>query len=123
VAVGEPGKSDILFSARLLRHLGTEATILTVLRPGHDAEEAVHADRFLSAGARSMSRLGVRAHTRVRHGDVSEQILEELSGSNHDLVVAGAPLPDLRGEVSLGWHMTRIITESKDRSVLIVRSY
>src|SRR5262249_10121552 len=31
IAKGEPGKEDVLFAGRLLRHLGAEATVFTVL--------------------------------------------------------------------------------------------
>ncbi len=33
VAVGEPGKEDVAFAGRLARHLGSPATVLTVLPP------------------------------------------------------------------------------------------
>jgi nucleotide-binding universal stress UspA family protein len=122
VAVGEPGKTDVQFAARLVRHLDAEATILTVLADGHTSDEAAMAERFLQAGARSMTLLGVPATTRIRSGDVSEQILEELSASKHELVVVGAPLPNLRGELALGRLIKDIVTRCSDCPVLIVRS-
>jgi hypothetical protein len=122
VAVGEPGKKDIQFVARLVRHFGARATILTVLADEGDSERAATAERFLSAGVRSMSLLGVSAQTRLRSGSVAEEVLAEVADAGHDLLVIGAPLPDLRGELSLGPQTTRILTGSGKRPVLIVRS-
>ncbi len=65
VSVGEPAKEDVLFAARLVRHLGAEATILTVLPEGRDAQDLEHARRFLTACMRTMWLLGVNAKTLV----------------------------------------------------------
>jgi nucleotide-binding universal stress UspA family protein len=122
VAVGEPGKDDVQFAARLVRHIRASATILTVLAGDHGAEEAAHAARFVEAGARSLALLGVPAATRIRTGAASEQIVEELAAASYDLLVVGAPLPDRRGYVTLGGLVADIIDQSNHRPVLIVRT-
>lgn len=98
-------------------------TILTVLAAGHTLDDVAQAERFLSAGARSMSLLGVAARTRVRTGPVVEQILDEFGAGNFDLLVIGAPLPDRRGSVTLGGFVGELVAKSNERPVLIVRTH
>jgi sulfate transport system ATP-binding protein len=126
VAVGEPGKEDVSFAGRLSRHLGAEATILTVLREedrGGSAE--AHADRFLSLSARTLWRLGVTASTRMRYGNVRDEILAELAEGGHDLLVLGTPLPGRGGELSLGGLIEKLLPLPllAELPVLIVRSH
>jgi len=123
VALGEPGKRDVQFAARLVRHFDADVTILTVLGAAHTPEDAAQAERFLSAGARSMSLLGVTARTRVRSGAVVEQILDEFASGGHDLLVIGAPLPDRRGALTLGSLVEELVAKSNERPVLIVRTH
>ncbi len=123
VSVGEPAKEDVLFAGRLVRHLGAEATILTVLPGAAGAPERVQAERFLAAGARTLSLLGVKARTAVREGPVREAIFSELRARDHDLLVLGAPLADRRGRVALNGVIGSLIDEVSDRPLLIVRSH
>jgi len=123
VALGEPGKRDVQFAARLVRHLDVDVTILTVLAAEHAPDDDAQAERFLGAAARSMSLLGVAARTRVRSGPVVEQILEEFTGGGHDLLVIGAPLPDRRGALALGGLVEQLVAKSNERPVLIVRTH
>ncbi len=119
VAVGEPGKEDVAFAGRLTRHLGAEATVLTVLPEGAPSGPA---ERFITSGARTLWRLGISASTRIRHGGVREQILAELAEGKHDLLVVGAPLPGKTGEVSLAGLVGRLLPDLGERPVLIIRS-
>jgi sulfate transport system ATP-binding protein len=121
VAVGEPGKEDVSFTARLVRHLGAEATILTVLPAGGASLEA-QAERFLAGSARTLKRQGVPVETRIRQGSPREEILAELSGGGHDLLVLGVPLPGRDGELKLGGIVGRLLAEAGDRPVLLVQS-
>jgi len=123
VAVGEPGKEDVLFAARLLRHLGAAATVLKVLPEEEGAgEDAALAERFLAAAARSLQRLGVPAETRLRRGAVAAEIRAELEQGGHDLLVLGAPLAGRRGRAPLSGLVARLL-ENASRPVLIVRSH
>src|SRR6185295_9392627 len=88
VAVGEPGKGDVLFAGRLARHLGAETTVLTVLADGQPQQAA---ERFLAASVRSLAALGITAGTAIRRGEVEAEVLAELA-AGHDLLVLGAPL-------------------------------
>jgi len=123
VAVGEPGKEDVSFSGRLARHLGAEATILTVLPPAaRNPQDEALAERFLARSARTLKRMGLPVATRVRHGAVREQILAQLTEGEHDLLVMGAPLPGRDGRIELGGVLGRLLAEVKNVPVLIVRS-
>ncbi|HEX9943107.1 MAG TPA: ATP-binding cassette domain-containing protein [Thermoanaerobaculia bacterium] len=123
VAVGEPGKEDVSFTGRLARHLGAEATILTVL-PGAGAgpQDEAQAERFLAGSARTLRRIGVPVATRIRHGAVREQIVAQLNEGGHDLLVLGAPLPGRDGRIDLGKFVGRLLPEVAHLPVLIVRS-
>jgi len=126
VAVGEPGKEDVLFAGRLVRHLGAAATVLKVIPDGPRddrgraaAETPREVERFLAASSRSLGRFGVPAATRVRRGAVVPQIRAEMEG--HDLLVLGAPLADRRGRVSLEGVVAGLVAPAS-HPVLIVRS-
>ncbi len=123
VAVGEPGKEDVSFSGRLARHLGAEVTILTVLpERTHKVEAEEQAARFLDRSARTLRRLGVPVATRVRHGGVREEVLDQIAEGRHDLLVLGAPLPGRDGRIGLGGFVGRLLPEVSRLPVLIVRS-
>jgi ABC-type Fe3+/spermidine/putrescine transport system ATPase subunit/nucleotide-binding universal stress UspA family protein len=127
VAVGEPGKEDVAFTGRLARHLRAEATILTIVpeaerddRSGSGAVEL--AERFLAGNRRAMGRLGVAAASRIRYGDVREEILAQIAEGRHDLLVLGVPLPRKGGAVNLGGLISRLVTDLVDLPILIIRS-
>ncbi len=71
VASGEPGKEDVLFSGRLVRHLGASATLLAVLSESQNNEQTrKRTERFLANGARTLGVLDVPAQTSLRVGPV-----------------------------------------------------
>jgi nucleotide-binding universal stress UspA family protein len=123
VAVGEPGKEDVLFASRLLRQLGAQATVLTVLpeRGDHD-EVPQHVARFLERSAISLQGAGAAASSRVRRGTPLREILAEIAEGNHDLLVVGAPFPAVGGRSSLGGLVADLLAESPPCPVLIVRA-
>ncbi|HET8947938.1 MAG TPA: ATP-binding cassette domain-containing protein, partial [Candidatus Polarisedimenticolia bacterium] len=123
VAVGEPAKEDILFAGRLIRHLGSEVTIMTVLPEQHFEAERRQAERFLQAGMRTLSLLGVTSRTVLRHGSVRDEVMAEMDEGNADLLVLGAPLPDERGRLNLHGVTGDLIAAASDRPILIVRSH
>jgi len=124
VATGEPGKDDVLFAGRLVRHLGADATLMTVMS-GNKEDPIVQerAQRFLAGGVQTMALLGVPARTTVRSGPVREEITGELKSGDYDLLVLGAPLADQSGEISLSGVVAQILDQVTDRAVLIVRSH
>ena len=122
VAVGEPGKECVQFAARLLRHVGTETTLLTVIAENSGEEDTDRASRFLAAGARTMSLMRVPVMTALRKGDVAEEILREMEAGGHEMLVLGTPPPGRDGRITLGGMVRRLMERTGDRPVLIVRS-
>ena len=123
VTVGEPAKEDVLFAGRLVRHLGAAATILTVLPDRKDSYSVRQAERFLAAGARTLSLLGVAAESSIRFGMVRQEILSQLREGEHGLLVLGAPLVGRRGRVILDGLIGGLLEEVNERPVLIVRPH
>jgi len=123
VATGEPGKDDVQFTARLVRHLGAEATLLSVL-PAEGEQQAgrERTERFLAGGVRTMALLGVPAQARVRNGSVRNEIIAEMNAGSYDLLVLGAPLARPDGRDVLAGVVGQILGDATDRPVLIVRS-
>ncbi len=123
VASGEPGKNDVLFAGRLVRHVGAEATLLSVL-PGEEESQPLarsRAERFLAGGVRTLELLGVPARTTIRTGSVRDEITNEVTTGGYDLLVMGAPLPQRDGRVPLNGIVGQILNVI-NRPVLIVRS-
>jgi sulfate transport system ATP-binding protein len=122
VTSGEPGKADVLFAGRLVRHVGAEATLLSIL-PQDDNQPLAksRAERFLTSGVRTLELLGVPARTAIRSGPVREEITNEITTGNYDLLVMGAPLSQRDGKISLNGVIGQILNVI-NRPVLIVRS-
>jgi len=124
VASGEPGKDDILFAGRLIRHLNAEATLLSVLQPGQDNPELrARAERFLEGGVQSLSLLGVPAGSKIRVGNPAAEIATDFSEGGYDLLVLGAPLMSAPGRISLDGVVGQVVKQAGDKPVLIVRSH
>ncbi|MFN8177931.1 MAG: ATP-binding cassette domain-containing protein [bacterium] len=121
VAVGEPGKADVLFAGRLVRHLGASVTLLTVLRNG-DAFAREQSERFLAAGARTLSLLGVPTTSSIRTGNARETILAEAREGAYDLLVLGAPLPRQDGRLVLDGLAADLIETLSDLPILVVHT-
>jgi len=122
VAVGEPGKDDVLFAGRLVRHLGAATTLLTVVPEHGTAHECAQGERFLAAGARTISAVGLAGQTALRRGRTREQILREVTDGAYEMVVLGAPAPDRSGRVRFGSLMGGLLSDLGEVPVLIVRS-
>ncbi len=121
VAVGEPGKADVLFAGRLARHLGATATVLTVLPAEAMAADTAIAQRFLDASVRSLGRIGVAAEVSIRRGDAQTEILAAASLAERTVIVLGAPLARERRGIELGGLVGDLI-EGANRPLLIIRS-
>ncbi len=124
LASGEPGKDNVFFAGRFLRHFGAEATLLTVL-PETDVDdyEYTRVERFLKDGQNSLARFGVPSNTLIRQGDVLSAIQTEMQQQDYDLVVLGAPLPGRSGHFELEGVIKSILASVEDCSFLIVRSH
>jgi sulfate/thiosulfate transport system ATP-binding protein len=123
VASGEPGKEDILFTGRLVRHLGATVKLLTILPEAQDTpetQERVH--RFLGKGVETLDAIGVTATKQVRIGRVRDEILGEIKAGAHDLLVLGAPLPDSDGKVVLDRLVGHLVRTLHTCPILIVRT-
>ena len=123
VAQGEPGKEDVLFAGRLIRHLGAEATLFTVLPEGAPLPAVLgRTQRFLDNGVRTLDLLGVSAQAAVHVGRVVEGITARLREGGHDLLVIGAPLPDVDGRILFNGVIGQVLKAVTNLPVLIVRS-
>ena len=122
VAVGEPGKRDVAFTARLARHLGAEVTVMTVVEGHNDAAAREAARRFLDGGVRTLSRLGVQGASCVRTGEPEEEIRAQVSEGKHDLLVLGSPLPRYGDRLELRGLLRHLLERGLEYPVLVVRS-
>jgi nucleotide-binding universal stress UspA family protein len=123
LASGEPGKDNVNFSGRLLRHIGAEATLMTVItKHEEDEEQETRIQRFLTAGKNSLARFGVNADTCIVKGDLITAIKEQLENEAYDLVVLGAPLPNPGGKTSFQSTVGAILSSVEHCSFLIIRS-
>lgn len=122
VTTGEPGKDDILFAGRLVRHVGAQATLMSVVEQADDPAARQRAERFLADGIRSLEILGVPAQTAVRSGVVSKAIAHELAANDYDLLVLGTPLADREGRISLKGVVGQVMSEAIPCATLLVRS-
>ena len=120
---GEPGKDNVDFAGRLLRHMGAEATLMTAISFSTSSEDPFHRiERFLTAGKNSLARFGVQSKIRIRTGDLLPAIQEELQQEDYDLIVLGAPLPDKYRKPNLSGLLGNVISSVADCSFLIIRS-
>ena len=123
-ASGEPGKDDVLFAGRLLRHLGARATLLTVLGSAlKDEYQRKRIERFVAGGVKSLEMFGVPTQSEVRIGNPQNEIVEEIRKEAFDLVVLGAPLPQKDGRIVINGLIEGVMKNAGNCSVLIVRSH
>ena len=119
----EPSKNDVLFAGRLVRHLGAEVTLLSVLAKNGDTPLLRDKTRrFQEGGIRALDVLGIPAAATIRTGAIREEIVAEAKNGPYDLLVMGAPLPDREGSISLDRLIGQVLGDLPDRAALIVRS-
>ncbi len=124
VASGEPGKDDVLFAGRLLRHLGAQAKLFTTLgRDFKDEYQRQRVERFVEGGVKSLEMFGVPTQSEIRIGNPRDEIVEEIKGGAFDLVVMGVPLPQKDGRIAISGLMEDIMKNAGNCSILIVRSH
>jgi sulfate/thiosulfate transport system ATP-binding protein len=123
VASGEPGKDDVMFAGRLLRHLGAQAKLFTVLNETANTEyQRLLTERFMAGGQHSLELFGVPTEVELRIGHPSTEIVKEIQEGGFDLVILGAPLPGRDRHVALTRVVEGVMKNAGDCSVLIVRS-
>jgi sulfate/thiosulfate transport system ATP-binding protein len=123
-ATGEPGKDDVLFAGRLLRHVGAQAKLFTVVNGVQSPEyQRLHVERFMAGGRHSLERFGVPTESEIRMGDPPAEIIEEMRKGEYDLVILGAPLPNRDGRVALTKVVENVMKNAGNCSLLIVRSH
>lgn len=124
VTGSEPGKEDVLFAGRFLRHLGADVTLLSIIpATGQKGELRDRAQRFLMNGVRTLEVLGVPAHIAIRSGNVRDEIANQMQLGGHDLLILGAPLSQRTGDVSLEGVAGQVIEETITHPMLIIRSH
>jgi sulfate transport system ATP-binding protein len=124
VASGEPGKDDVLFAGRLLRHVGAEATLMSVLHSDQDEPDMCdRTERFLAGGIQTLSVLSVPARSKIRTGAPVDEIVYEMREGEYDLLVMGAPLLNPLGKASLAGVVGDVLNRVSQRPILIVRSH
>ena len=121
VTGGEPGKGDVLFTGRLIRHLGAEARLMAVL-PDRSPLTHQQATRFLDGGVKTLESLGVPAESALRFGPVRDEIISEVEAGNYEMLVLGCPLPDLQGHISLNGVVSQILHHNPTYPVLIIKT-
>ena len=123
VASGEPGKDDVMFAGRLLRHLGAHAKLFTVLTPAMNNEyQNRKAVRFAAGGVQTLEMFGVPTETELKIGDPQTEIVQEIKKGEFDLVILGAPFPQKDGRILLNGLIEGVMKNAGNCSVLIVRS-
>jgi sulfate transport system ATP-binding protein len=123
ITSGEPGKEDVLFAGRLVRHLSAEATLLSVLYPLYDnVYTRERTERFLEGGVDSLSVLGVPANIKIRTGSVAEEISQEVREGGFDLLVLGVPLTGATRKISFAGVVGQTLGLVGESATLIVQS-
>jgi ABC-type sugar transport system ATPase subunit/nucleotide-binding universal stress UspA family protein len=124
VASGEPGKDDVLFAGRLLRHLGAQAKLFTAVGPDfQDEYQRQRVERFVVGGVKSLEMFGVPTQSEIRIGNPQDEIGKEIKRGEFDLLVMGVPLPQKDGRIVISGLMEGIMKNTGDCSVLIIRSH
>jgi sulfate transport system ATP-binding protein len=123
-ASGEPGKDDVLFAGRLLRHVGAQAKLFTVVDGLQSPEyQRQHVERFIAGGKHSLERFGVPTESEIRLGQPQTEIVDEMRKGEFDLVVLGAPLPNRDGKVAMTKVVEGVMKNADQCSILMVRSH
>jgi sulfate transport system ATP-binding protein len=121
---GEPGKDDVMFAGRLLRHLGARAKLLTAVDGAMNNEmQKRRVDRFMAGGMHTLEMFGVDTESEIRTGNPQMEIVDEIKKEGSDLVILGAPLPQKDGRISIHGVIEEVMRDAGNCSVLIVRSH
>lgn len=123
LASGEPAKDTVVFSGRLLRHLGVEVTLMTVLSSTSKSNfKEQRIERFLSSSQNTLTYFGLSAQTKIRSGNFTQAVEEEIKSMEYDLVVLGAPLPDQLMQEGLDGAVGSVLNSVNNCAFLIIQS-
>ncbi len=127
----------VRFTSEMAKDLSASITLLTVVseppamhatlfRRQEDMEALLNSESELARNLRNEKAIiegaGISVSVQIRHGNVVDQILEEVERSDCDLIVVGSwPVRDLWRNYVIG-NVTREIVNRTDRPVLVIRS-
>jgi nucleotide-binding universal stress UspA family protein len=127
----------VCFTSEIAKDLSASITLLTVIseppamhatlsRRQEDIEALLNSDLVLARNLRNEKAIiqgaGVPVSVQIRHGNVIDQILEEIEQGDCDLIVVGSwPVRDVWRNYVIG-NVTREIVNRTDRPVLVIRS-
>jgi len=95
---------------------------MSVLPPIPEGDPEVRAaERYLAAAARTLTSAGCKAATRIRFGEVEEEIRAELQEGGHEMLVLGAPQFSGGGPRRLTG-VVALLLEQARQPVLVVRA-
>lgn len=120
VAAGEPAKSDVRFSARLLRHLGANVDVLTVVDHTAEPLEMERIERFQRASVGTLALFGVEGRARIERGDLVAHI--RACTQRNDVLVLGAPLPIPSEPVRVRGVFAAALEQRDAGAVMVVRA-
>jgi nucleotide-binding universal stress UspA family protein len=130
-------ENAVKFAAGIAKELSAQVALLNVIpappamhgtlyRHQRDVEALLKSDSALARNLLNEKKLiedaGVPVTIRIGHGIVIDQILNEVTKGDHDLVVAGSWALRNRWRSYMIGNITREIVNRTDRPVLVIRS-
>lgn len=130
-------ENAVKFAAAIAKELSAQIALLNVIpappamhgtlyRRQRDVESLLKSESALARNLRNEKKIiedaGVPVTIRIGHGIVIDQILNEVTKGDHDLVVAGSWAIRNRWRAYMIGNITREIVNRTDRPVLVIRS-
>lgn len=130
-------ENAVKFAAAIAKELSAQIALLNVIpappamhgtlyRRQRDVEALLKSESALARNLRNEKKIiedaGVPVTIRIGHGIVIDQILNEVTKGDHDLVVAGSWAIRNRWRAYMIGNITREIVNRTDRPVLVIRS-
>jgi nucleotide-binding universal stress UspA family protein len=130
-------ENAVKFAAAIAKELSAQVALLNVIpappamhgtlyRRQRDVDALLKSESALARNLRNEKKIiedaGVPVSIRMGHGIVIDQILNEVTKGDHDLVVAGSWAIRNRWRAYMIGNITREIVNRTDRPVLVIRS-
>ena len=130
-------ENAVKFAAAIAKELSAQVALLNVIpappamhgtlyRRQRDVDALLKSESALARNLRNEKKIiedaGVPVTIRIGHGIVIDQILNEVTKGDHDLVVAGSWAIRNRWRAYMIGNITREIVNRTDRPVLVIRS-
>jgi len=130
-------ENAVKFAAAIAKELSAQVALLNVIpappamhgtlyRRQRDVDALLKSESALARNLRNEKKIiedaGVPVSIRIGHGIVIDQILNEVTKGDHDLVVAGSWAIRNRWRAYMIGNITREIVNRTDRPVLVIRS-